>query len=466
MAQNPIVDYEKSKIKNKEKVLAKKINMVGIDWFKNIAPKMLEKLKIKRLKEIIEANQNSHFVTNSSVAGTALSQITENNNNLDSKFSKYTNTGIHYIENPSLDVAKFIAFMHNITYNGNYPYKEMEDPEYLLKHFFKPEQALIGIYENKIRNELCGCGIFQLDYEKKLAYIRGLMILNEHRKYIDAKRIFIQHIYDAIVMHEEYIDRIYGEVRTAHNIVQYLSESIGFVPHAILFNKDNFTGENWRESDILAITYTKRCFEQERNKSPYIHPELFPIYDHFAQIWNLEMPFIESPSINVNKEFISECIFEAQDIQTERFVDQYGYVYYRLFHKSSGVIMTFTQTLSVGSVEKIQLDYSFINEDILDDEYTKYIIFGAFIIKLREMLFNNEIDYFEWYLPCSDVNLQEIAMILGLSVFGFAPAWRKMENGKLTDCFVFGMTRFPIDESKIKFSEKSKQLYELIKPFL
>ena len=200
---------------------AEKLLSVGIDYFLNIAPNILENLK---------------------------------NNRKNSDFDKYSNTIIKYVDENDRDMAEFIANLHYTVYHNNYPYKEMQDSDYILKNFLQKNQAVVGVYNNKINNKLCGCGIFQLDYENKLAYIRSLMILNEDRDFIDVKKIFVQHIYEAIIKHINLIDKIYGEVRTAHNIVQYLSESIGFVPHAILINKDNFSDNNELESDILAIT--------------------------------------------------------------------------------------------------------------------------------------------------------------------------------------------------------------------
>jgi len=411
-----------------QKKLVQKYNSVGIDYFVEQAEIMLNELK--SIRKYME-------------------------------FNKFDNTIIHYAQENDLDMAKFIAYLHKEVYKGNYPYKEMMDPDYILENFLQSSKSVAGVYENKMKNKLCGCGIFQLEPENRLAYIRGLMILNEDRDYIDVKKIYIQHMYEAIKKNENCIDKIYGEVRTSHNIVQYLSESVGFVPHAILVNKDNFSGNGIFESDILAISYTKKCLNEKRYNKPEIHYALFDLYEYFKSIWNLSKAKFEKPKLNVDKSFTIKAEIESDKIKVKKTFDKYGYINYKLIHSPTRISMNFQVNGITKSAEKIK--FNLLQHDGF---ISNYLIFASFILKLMELIKSDEINYFELYLPCIDANLQEIAMVLGCSVFGFAPAWHKLDNGKLVDCLICGKSKREIDLSRMKLTSQSKRLFELIKPFL
>ena len=101
--------------------------------------------------------------------------------------------------------------------------------------------------------------------EKQLGYMRGLMVLPEFRSKIDLKKCIVQHISSSILRFRKVISRWYTETRTKHNKAQYLVEMNGLSPHAIFPNKDIYTGDGKRESDMLEITYSKEAILKKRN---------------------------------------------------------------------------------------------------------------------------------------------------------------------------------------------------------
>jgi hypothetical protein len=111
-----------------------------------------------------------------------------------------------------------------------------------------------------------------------------------------------------------------------------------------------------------------------------------------------------------------------------------------------------------------------VNNPILSAERTKIHVTSeielvALLLRLREYIEQENLEYFEIYVPTTDIKFQKVFSELNFSCFGYIPAWR-WANNKLDDCLIFGIYRTPINWQTTKLSDNSESLARVLQPHL
>ena len=124
------------------------------------------------------------------------------------------------------------------------------------------------------------------------------------------------------------------------------------------------------------------------------------------------------------------------------------YFKYRLELNNS--YMEFMVTDTVHSAERTEL-YAENQEEL-----------GALLFRLRTIMEENRIQYFECYLPATNVNYQRVFLDLDFQIFGYAPAWRANDDGKLEDCVVLGYSVESLNTNQLRLSKAGEKLWNVL----
>ncbi|MHA1821863.1 MAG: GNAT family N-acetyltransferase, partial [Promethearchaeota archaeon] len=327
-----------------------------------------------------------------------------------------------------------------------------------------------ALFEDLDHDKVVGCGIVSINPQTHKGYLRGLMILPEYQGKIAIMDCVINGMTYTYYRHGADTNLWYTETRSAHNKAQYLMEACGFRPCAIFPNKDIFYGNNIRESDVLEVTYNEFTLDQKRYEDIEILPLLLPIYEFMADRYNLPPAIIKREEIDLGLPFLMEGNRIKARCHLEKVKGKYNTSRY-IIKSPNGGELSFKITETVMAAEELKV------------QANSYEEFMALFLYLRELMFKENIHYFEYYLPMNDVNKQAILLGLGFSVFGYVPAWEPIDkseprliNGdptfqdnvnegkdnKLIDSIIFGMAlKFPKPES-IKLTPYGKMLLKIL----
>ena len=80
--------------------------------------------------------------------------------------------------------AEEIAEIYLDIYGGTYPYKEMEDVEYVRKLIRRDNYKWL-LFKNK-QEDTVGCFTYVLDFKKRRGYMRGFNVKKEYQGWLDA----------------------------------------------------------------------------------------------------------------------------------------------------------------------------------------------------------------------------------------------------------------------------------------
>jgi hypothetical protein len=117
---------------------------------------------------------------------------------------------------------------------------------------------------------------------------------------------------------------------------------------------------------------------------------------------------------------------------------------------------------------------SFILNDIISSgEHTvidiipsnSHMELATLLLTLKDVFQREKLEYFEMYLPTTNVEQQQLIIDLGFSVFGYVPSWKK-NSKKIDDCVIFGLYHSPIDWSNTHLSENAQSFVNKLKPYL
>jgi RimJ/RimL family protein N-acetyltransferase len=319
------------------------------------------------------------------------------------------------------DAAQIIE-IYNELYNGLYPYREMLDPEYLIKKFKDPNFHTI-VFEIPETGEIAGCMKLIVDPQHRTGYVRGFMVKPKFMGKIDASVM-------CMMLHEwaerdqgAEFDLVYSEIRTVHPKSQAVCLKNGYRPAAFFANKDDFKGE--RETDILIVNLKQRALDI-REKEVKLIPqamELFSeqnaiyegkLHHEYAQLWIGQNEEFEFPKANL-----------IENILVEELEDEYGYINFSFRCKDAWLKGLYTPR--VGAIEKIEYEYETPEE------------FALLMMKLREYYIEKEAWHCEVFASASRVHEQEILYALGFGIVGYAVAWRCISDCRREDAVVFAM---------------------------
>ncbi|MCP4762738.1 MAG: hypothetical protein GY870_13245 [archaeon] len=362
---------------------------------------------------------------------------------------KYENTQIKYAKKED---AQIITNIHNKVYEGHYPYHEMLDKDYVEKQISNKKKKTFCIYNNIIRNTPAGCFITEKNTKLKSGYMRGLMVLPDHREEVNYLK-GIEFAKEICEKEKKTIEKWYSESRTAHSAAQHFFSLCGHRICAIFPNKDIFFGGTQRESDALTIGYSNKALYNLRNSKPELLPIFSDLFDYMRNIFSLSEPCLIDSSLNIDYKFLKGAEKIAEQIVVIKYEGEYNTNYYRLKTKF-GSTMKFLVTKTVKSAEKTEI----FAKNPLE--------LAGLLLKLEEIINKDEIDYFECYFPANNVEFQEVFLNFGFSVFGYVPAWLKNMDDTLDDCIVFGKYKMDLNSEELKLLPLGFELLEVLKQFL
>ncbi len=363
---------------------------------------------------------------------------------------KYENTGVKWAT--PTDIHEIIK-LHETVYEGNYPYHEMLDSNYLTNFTSDINNGVAGLYSSIEHNKVGGCGIMMVDSESRSGYMRGLMIDPKYLGVIDAKKGALETVRFGYEKYAEQVDRWYTETRTAHNKAQFLMECIGCRPCAIFPNKDIFFGGDERECDILDVSYFDETLYIKRNQKPELLWEFESLYNLIADRYLLPSCRFDEPYIKFDFDFMNEAQNISENISVTKKGKEFNVDHYEL-KTEKGSSMTFITTKTIDCAEKTEIIAKSPEE------------LAGLLIKFEEVMEENIIEYFEYYLPATNTVFQKIFMEFNFSVYGYVPAWSKNDNGSLDDCIIVGKYKKDIEFEKINLTKHGKELLDIVKIFL
>lgn len=343
--------------------------------------------------------------------------------------------------------AKEIVDIFNEIYRGTYPYKEMEDPNTIREMII--QQNCHWFLFKLLSNEIVGCFGADLEFNEKKAFLHGFIIKKQYQKTIDVFKAFIGCI---TYLWKKYKDKIYlwyGEMRTNEAISQFFTSLIGMKPIAFFPNKDIFF--NKKESDILHIIFNKEVLKKYRSDDkPRIIRQVLNCYNYTNKRYQLGLPTIENPTINLNQEKV-KCIKTLVERITKK--DKFDYQNIRFFIKNTNSYFKLFLNPYSRNIEKIE--YNVVE---LEELY-------VFIEKLKELIKDRDINYCECFVSSYEPTHQKIFNNAGFQPRGYIPSWKyNIETKKSEDRIVFNYYKGEID-NHIKLISESKELLDILNFF-
>lgn len=348
------------------------------------------------------------------------------------------------------DATQIVSVNHQV-YKGYYPYRDMLDVEYVSEFASDRKRGIIGIYETDDTRAIGGFLLLAVDREQRKGYFRGLMVSPEYRNRLHLKNRVLETVYQGFKQYYQDVDLWFGETRTAHIIGQKWMEEVGSRPCAFLPNKDIFSANHIRESDVLEAAYTHKGMHQLRNTEPLLLPEFESLYDRISQYYGFpDISFISCANTP------SKVLQKAQDTFQQCVVQKIPSLYQThilSIQTKNGSSLQFLVNEVIGSAEKAVLHTSTPQE------------LAILLLFLKSYMVKEGLHYFEIYIPATNLEFQRVFLDLGFSCFGYLPAW-KHERNQLHDCILFGLFRSPIDWKTIYLTEDSSELVKNLRPFL
>jgi hypothetical protein len=334
-------------------------------------------------------------------------------------------------------------------YKGTYPYTEMLTPSWILKRF-SDSNYIWGIFESDADaptpNEVVGCFTIVLDFERKTAYFRGMMIRPKYQKCVALREMSFAMFWNTIHVTQSRINKCYCEARTAHSITQYLAEVVSCNCHGVLLNKDQFLGRY--ESDAFMVGYSHKALNEERIKPKYLHPQVADLYTYVKEIYG----FIEEPEItfqvpSANPDEIHKLINQAKI--TKNIIE---FRYREITIEIPGAHLSLLYTPQIAAFEKMKW---IVTSD------TQFIALNQV---LEQIMHELHITYCEWFIPVDQIAATEILFQNGYHALGYVPSWEKTENDQFSDCVIMARhLEFTADQQKtIQLLPQGFELLNLI----
>ncbi|MBD3254998.1 MAG: hypothetical protein GF383_07885 [Candidatus Lokiarchaeota archaeon] len=309
-------------------------------------------------------------------------------------------------------------------YEGSYPYKEMEDIEYVRRKIVAPDYHVI-LFKH-LNGRIVGCFKCFLDFDAKKGYMGGFMIKKAFQSKIDVVKAIVG---SYIWMWREFRDEIlvwYCENRTAHATSQYMTEVCGIKTVAFLPNKDVFYNEI--ESDVIGIIYDELALDALRAKNvPTIIPEIANVFFFADKRYALGSVRFQHIAMGLNPLKVRKYaklikITVKKLTYCEKAV--YEIVTFRMFGTKSH--FSFVHTIFSENLEKVE--YAVENSEQLKAFVDEFIRFAS----------ERNLRYQEVFVSAYEPAHQRVFFEAGFEPRGYVPSWKyDNEVGYFEDCVVF-----------------------------
>ncbi|MHA1660460.1 MAG: hypothetical protein ACTSUT_15215 [Promethearchaeota archaeon] len=343
--------------------------------------------------------------------------------------------------------ASKIAQLFKEGYDGTYPYKEYEE-EQEIKKMIKSGKYKFVLFKTKL-DEIIGMIKFLLDFKAKRGYSGGLVVKKKYRGKIDVVKAYVGSLVLVWSTYKNEVGLWYGEARTAHSKVQYLSALCSAKPIGFYPNKDVFL--NKTESDLMLITYNQETLNRNRRKdSPRILPEIVNCFLYADNRYDLGSFELVSPEINLDHVKLTRL---QKNIKREIKRHAFGYETIKLSYEgtSSSSYLKFLYTPQVQNFEKTEYK--------VDNMEELFIFVQEFKRCAREL----EVRYCEAFVSAYEPEHQRIFLDLGLTPRGYIPSWQyDQDKGCFEDYVLFNYYEGKIDQN-IQLIEEGIELIRILK---
>ncbi len=352
--------------------------------------------------------------------------------------------------NPILIYAKIkdasnIAQLFKEGYEGTYPYKEYEEEQEIKKMISSGKYKFV-LFKTKL-NEIIGTVKFLLDFKAKRGYSGGLVVKKKYRGKIDMVKAYVGSLVLVWSTYKNEVGLWYGEARTAHSNVQYLSALCSAKPIGFYPNKDVFL--NKTESDLMLITYNQDTLKKNRRKNvPRILPEIVNCFLYSDNRYDLGSFELTNPKLHLDHVKLTDL--QNMIIRSVK-KHEFGYETIKLSYKGSKSYFTFLFTPQVQNFEKTKYEVDNLEE--------LFVFVQEFKRCAREL----EVRYCEAFISAYEPEHQKIFLDLGLTPRGYIPSWQyDQDKGCFEDHVLFNYYEGKIDKN-IQLIEEGVELIRILK---
>lgn len=335
--------------------------------------------------------------------------------------------------NPTIRRAKpmdsqDIVRIYNDIYNGDYPYVEMLDIEYVENRIADPNFEFL-VFLNP-EQEITGCITFVLDFFHQKGYIRGFMVRKKFQGKLDTKKAMIGSMLCMSNYYKREVLVWYVENRTAHSKSQYPMALCGLLPIAFYPNKDIFFEKV--ESVLMQIKYDGQAIGRLRSrKQPKILQSVKSCYDYSSKQYNL------APDQIILEDYhscIKSTLFSRVDkykilklcelLRVDKSFDEFGYETIRMSFKGMNSYFQFLYTPQVNNFEKTVYHINTIEE--------LYLFLHLFKFYIKRY----EVRYAEAFVSAYNPEEQALFTYIGMNPCGYVPSWKKNRSTLLFEDFI------------------------------
>ncbi|MHA1672265.1 MAG: hypothetical protein ACTSYI_01430 [Promethearchaeota archaeon] len=351
----------------------------------------------------------------------------------------------------TLEDARAIVNIYETVYEGQYPYAEMLDEQWIFASFSDPSYfwGVFRIVEDIPEiGTIIGSFTMVSDFYTKTAYFRGLNILPAYQKKVGVRELSFalgEKFFSAM---KGKIDKFYAECLAVHPISQLISRGGGSHCEAMFLNKDYCKGQ--KASVAMMVGYFDRALFEYREKPKYLLPEIIPFHARTCKIHKLDdyVESIDNPDFEVD---IQEVYRVTKNAKIVIKVKEHNYYDLEFTDEHSGSFLKALYTPAVKNIEKITYQSS-------DDS----ILMGLFML-LKNFAKSKNVEYIEWQVRASDYNLADFLLIHDFQVQGYVPAWIPAINSeKFEDVIIMGWTHKIPNYDSIKTYDEGFSLLNLI----
>lgn len=353
---------------------------------------------------------------------------------------------------PSIQIAqpneaKEISEIFKQTYNGTYPYKELESEIEIKKMIHDPNFYWLVFKVNC--NSIVGCIGFDIDHNSKSAAFHGLAVKKEFQGLTDLFKLLLAGYYSILYKFEKKIMSWSCEIRSAHNKTQFLSIYIDLAPIAFFPNKDLFF--NRSESEFLFIIYDNDALGKFRCKEkPKIIYPVLNCYAYTAKKFRIGLPQVSKyQKLNYNK---SELEKIKSNLLKKVEKDKIGNEIHTISIKNRDSNISFFYNPFNQNFEKTT--YHVSNKEEL----------FIFIQEVKRLINEYKIRYFECFVSAYNPSHQIILIDAGLKPFGYIPSFKYNETKEIfEDRIVFIYYKGKV-KNQLKLIPETEEFLRSIKP--
>jgi len=341
--------------------------------------------------------------------------------------------------------AEAIVDIYFDIYDGTYPYKEMEDVKEVRRMIESDEFEWL-LFKNE-EGDILGCFTYELDFFKRMGYMRGFNIKKKYQGKVDVVKACIGSMIAIWTHYKNKIDIWYCENRTAHSNSQYIANVCGIKPLAFLPNKDIFL--NKKESVLLQVAYSKAALENLRTLSQpkIINPVSF-CYSYSNEVYNLGKAIISNPNIKLNLSKLSQLMHLLKINSNNMKFDSERI---KLSFEGLGSYFEFKHNKNSHNFEKVSYKVNSIEELFI------------FINEFKCLAKIKEVEYMECLVSAYLPEHQKLFFKLGFKPMGYLPSWEyNNRTQKLEDRILFNLYASPI-LAEVYLINEAKRLLEKLK---